>query len=60
MISAGYIYLNNPCQTCAEWSQGGVDFWFDIAVKFAHNFQTFRVHIENRKLNNLLYFQGYI
>ncbi len=47
-------YLDNPCQGSAEWSQGGVDLWPDIAMKLAHYFKISSVHIENRKLNNLL------
>lgn len=46
--------LDNPCEAGAERCQGRVDLWFDIAMKSAHYLKTVCLHIEDRKLNNLL------
>ena len=55
------LYLNNPCEASAERCQDGVNFWFDIAMKFAHYLKTICLHIQDRKFNNLLmiFFQGF-
>lgn len=55
-----HIHLNNPCEAGAERCQGGVDLWFDIAMKSAHYLKPICLHIENRELDNLLiFFQGF-
>lgn len=53
-------HLDNPCQFGAEWSQGGVDLWPDIAVELAHHLIVLGLHNEHWKLDNLLKksFQG--
>ena len=55
-----HIHLNNPCEAGAKRCQGGVDLWFDIAMKSAHYLKPICLHIENRELDNLLiFFQGF-